>query len=94
MAVKRELSFANGFIKVDGVKIYSQEKSFELMVITRPTYFKYVKQGKISRIKVTGPLDGDKPRWGVSEHEIRRVKAIIDAGWIRGKSKLPKKRKE
>ena len=72
-------------------KAYSQEVAMDLLGITRPTYYKYVAEDKVRRFKFFDPLDPKKWRWAVYDEEIKRVKAIIDAGWVRGKSKFPKK---
>lgn len=86
----RPLAFVNGFVTLRGVKIYSQEKAMALWKITRPTYYKWVKDGRIRRTAVAGGAIGLVKRWGVSDDEIKRVNAIIKDGWVRGKSKMPK----
>lgn len=83
-----------GGVLIPGIgKVYSQGKVMELLGITRPTYYKYVEQGKIIRFQLKSEIDVGKPRWAVHAAEFRRVKSIIDAGWVRGKAKFPKKAK-
>lgn len=84
------LAFVNGFVTIRGVKLYTLKVAMDLMGITRPTFYKWVKDGRIKRGKIeVGPI-GMKDRWVVSEDEIKRIKAIIKEGWVRGKSKLSK----
>lgn len=90
--ITKPLRFVDGVVTIDGVKLYNQQAAMDVLGITRPTYYKYVAQKKILRIWLDPQIEGQRGQWVVSDGEIKRVKEIIDAGWVRGKAKLPKKK--
>ena len=93
LTVRNPLRFVNGFVTIRGVKYYSQSAAMKIWGITRPTYYKYVKDRRILRMEINDPIIEGERRFVVSDRELARVKAIIEAGWVRGKAKLPKPKK-
>lgn len=89
----RRLSYVDSrrdVVTIGGVDYYRMEKARQILGISKPTLFKYIKDGRLTRHWVKHPFLGEF--WGVTADSVHKAKAVIDAGWVRGKSKLPKKK--